>query len=213
MKPSLTLKLTLCMLLVFAVFPLSAYQMPQPFSADMTSTMANGDKMTGKWHFSAPAIRIDMTSVPRNSTGGPFSGNMSMIIDGAKQTTYVLMPQQQMYMEFHGERQRNMPSLRDMLLMKGADPCSGDPDTTCKKLGAETVNGRVCDKREVTHKTHGTRTEWVDQKLHFPIKMQGSEGYVTEFTNIKEGAQDPSLFKVPDGYRPFSPGAFGQQPK
>ena len=148
MKPSFTFKLTLCILLVLAVSQAFA-QMPQPFSADMTSTTAKGEKMTGKWYFSLPNMRIDMTSMPRNSGGMP-GGNMIMIFDTAKQTTYMLMPQQQMYMEFHGERQNSMStSLRNMLRMKGgSDPCSGDPDTTCKKLGTETVNGRSCEKWE-----------------------------------------------------------------
>src|SRR5262249_43413665 len=161
-----------------------------------------GEKMTGKWYVDMPRMRMDMiTPMPQGQGGGMFGGNMSMIVDSTTQTTYMLMPQRQMYMEFHGERQNSMsPSLRDMLHMKaGTDPCSSNPETTCKKLGTETVNGRSCDKWEVTHKQGNKSTVWVDQKLHFPIKMQSSQGYAMEFSNIKEGAQDPSLFKVPAG--------------
>jgi hypothetical protein len=31
----------------------------------------------------------------------------------------------------------------------------------------------------------------------------------SEFTNIKEGAQDPALFKVPSGYQKMDLGAMG----
>jgi len=215
MKKTLSLKLAVWTLLLLAASSAFAWQTPQPFSADMTSTMKNGEKMTGKWYFGPPNMRIDMTSMPQSERGngaGMF-GNMSMIINGSTQTTYMLMPQQQMYVEFHGERQSSMsPGLRNMLHMRGGtDPCTNDPDKTCKKLGTETVNGRSCDKWEVTDKTHGKEMIWMDQKLHFPVRVQGDNGTLTEFTNIKEGAQDASLFKVPAGYKSFDPAAMGRQ--
>jgi Domain of unknown function (DUF4412) len=114
MKHRMHMKLAVCVLLVFALPSLYA-QMPQPFSADMTTSMSNGQKMTGKWYFSPPKMRMDMTSMPESHGQSPFGGNMSMIIDGTTQTSYMLMPQQQMYMEFKGssrphESRRAQPS-------------------------------------------------------------------------------------------------------
>jgi uncharacterized protein DUF4412 len=185
---------------------------PSRFSADFTTTSHNGEKMTGKWFFSAPKIRMDMTSMPGRDQG-PMGGNMSMIMDGATQTNYMLMHGPKMYMELHGERQNSMsPAMRDMLHQKGGvDPCSGTQDCTSRKLGTETVNGRTCDKWEVTSKQSGKTLIWIDQKIHFPVKVQDADGATMEMTNIKEGPQDPSLFKVPAGYRPFDPSAFGGQ--
>jgi len=212
MKHNLTLKLIVCSLLVLATSQARA-QMPQPFSADFTSSLHNGEKMTGKYYFSAPNMRVDMTSMPGHDQG-PMGGNMSMIMDGATQTNYMLMHGAHMYMEFHGDRQNGMsPGLRSLARMRaGADPCSGNPDWTCKKVGTETVNGRSCDKWEITdNKNSRKSTMWADQKLHFPVRMQEADGTTMDMTNIKEGAQDASLFKVPAGYKPFDPVAFGGQ--
>jgi hypothetical protein len=192
-------------------------QMPQPFSADMTTTMKNGEKMTGKWYFAPPNMRVDVTSPSPQSergNGAGMFGNMIVITNVSTQTTYMLMPQQQMYMEFHGDRQNSMsPGLRNLLHLKpGADPCSNDSDKTCKRLGTETVNGRSCDKWEMTDKKTGQKgTLWVDQKLHVPIRVVNDDGFVMDLTNIKEGSPDASLFKVPAGYKPFDPAAFGGQ--
>src|SRR5947199_7680427 len=119
MKRTMGVRLAVWMLLLLAASAVFA-QMPQPFSADFTTTTGSGEKGTGKWYFSPPNMRIDMTSMPQShgDSSGMF-GNISMIMNGATQTNYMLMPQQQMYMEFHGERQNSMsPALRDMLHMK-----------------------------------------------------------------------------------------------
>jgi hypothetical protein len=115
-----------------------------------------------------------------------------------------------MYMEFPTDANspltQRTPKWQDF---KG-DPCTfgNRQDATCKKVGTETVNGRSCDKWEITDKNGKKETLWIDQKLHFPIKS--TDGQVTtEFTNIKEGAQDASLFKVPAGYRKFDMGSMG----
>ena len=205
MKQTAYLKLTVFVVLVLAVSCAWA-QMPQPFSADFASTTHNGQKMTGKWYFSPPKMRMDMTSMPTQEKS-PF-GNVSMIIDGTTQTSYMLMPQMQMYMEFKGQSGRENPGMRNLEnLGKGYCP----EGATCNKVGSEVVNGRSCDKYEITDKNGVKSTAWVDQRLHFPVKGVQADGTQTEFTNIKEGAQDASLFKVPPGYKPFDPSAFGGQ--
>jgi outer membrane lipoprotein-sorting protein len=190
-------------------------QMPQPFSADMSQTSANGNvNMKGKVYFSLPKFRMDMTDTGQHQQRGPFGGKMSMIVDGDAKMAYMLMTDQQMYMEFPTDANNPMaqrtPKWQDF---KG-DPCTfrNEQGATCKKVGTETINGRSCDKWEITDKNGKKETLWIDQKLHFPIKS--TDGQVTtEFTNIKEGAQDASLFKVPAGYRKFDAGAFGRRPQ
>jgi hypothetical protein len=78
---------------------------------------------------------------------------------------------------------------------------------TCKNLGTETVNGRSCDKWLLTSKNGSSTTTWVDQKLHFPIKTQTSEGNSFQLINIKEGDQPASLFAPPSGYRKIDLGS------
>jgi hypothetical protein len=184
-------------------------QKPQPFSADFSSTSADGMKKTGKWFFSPPKMRMDITMAQGGSS--PFGGNVSMIIDGNAHINYMLMPEQHMYMEIEATGTRDVQGVRNLeSLSRGGDLCAGNPGSACKKLGMETVNGRSCDKWEMIDKNAHKTTAWIDQKLYAVIRLQEYDGTLTNFTNIKEGAQDASLFVVPPGYRKFDASAFGQ---
>jgi outer membrane lipoprotein-sorting protein len=199
MKQGIRASLAVCVLFV-AFSGAWAWQMtPQPFSADM-STTAKGEKSTGKFYFSPPKSRVDMSSRGRD---------VSYITDGKTQTSQILMHQQHTYMEVHGNQASPMaPSMpRVDTAIDPNNPCSARTDVTCKKSGPETVNGRVCDKWVFTDKN--VTTSWIDQKLHFPIKTQNSDGTVVEFSNIKEGAPPPSVFEVPAGYQKFVMPAMG----
>lgn len=211
MKQRLFVAFAACVLVLWSVSALA--QMPEPFSADMSSTSANGNvNMKAKVFISLPKMRFDMSDTAQRQNSGPFGGKMNMIVDGTSNMAYILMPDAQMYMEFAPDAKnpmmQRMPNMQDFK----NDPCAGRQEASCKKVGTETVNGRSCDKWEATDKTGNKETLWIDQKLHFPIKSQTAGGMTTEFTNIKEGAQDPALFKVPAGYRKFDASAMGQRP-
>jgi Domain of unknown function (DUF4412) len=182
-------------------------QAPQPFSADFSSTGADGMKKTGKWFFSPPKMRIDMTMPQGN---GPFDGNVTMIIDGSTHISYMVMPQAKMFMEIQATGANDVQGLRNLeSLSRGGDPCMGNPGSTCKKVGAETVNGRSCDKWEMTDKNSHKTVVWLDQKLYAVIRLREYDGTVTDLTNVKEGAQNASLFVVPPGYHKVDPSAMG----
>jgi hypothetical protein len=209
MKQRLSVAFAACVLVLWSVFALA--QMPQPFSADMSTTSANGNvNMKAKVFISVPKMRFDMSETDQRQNS-LFGHKMNMIVDGDSNMAYILMPDAQMYMEFLADAKnpmlQRMPNVQDFK----NDPCAGRQDVLCKKVGTETVNGRSCDKWESTDKTGNKETLWIDQKLHFPIKSQTAGGMTTEFTNIKEGAQDPALFKVPAGYRKFDAAAMGGQ--
>jgi outer membrane lipoprotein-sorting protein len=184
--------------------------MPQPFSADFSTASANGNvNMKGKFFFALPNMRMDMAPSGERQQG-PFGGRISMIMNTPQKMGYMLMPDAQMYMEFPLDQNNPMAQRMPKFQNFNGDPCSvsSEQGATCKKLGTETVNGRPCDKWEVTDKSGKKETLWIDQKLHFPIKS--TDGQVTtEFTNIKEGAQDAALFKVPPGYRKFDSSMMG----
>lgn len=211
MKQSLSVRFAACIVMLFALSAAFA-QAPQPFSADMSVTSSNGNvTMKGKFYLALPKLRIDMEDTGQRQSG-LFGGKTSVIMDTGAKMGYVLLHSQQMYMEMPLDQ--NNPMLQRMPRLKNlsSDPCSvGDQgDATCKKLGTETVNGRTCDKWEVTQKSGKKETLWIDQKLHFPIKS--TDGQTTsEFTNIKEGSPDASLFTLPSGYRKFDASAFGRQ--
>lgn len=177
------------------------------FSSDM-KVSGRGQGMNGKVYFGGQKMRFEMQGGPR--------GEMIMINDAAKRVAYMLMPPQHMYMEFSADMQAMRgrgPRMPDAKALDPANPCSADTNYTCKKVGSETVNGRSCDKWEFTEKSGGgTRTVWIDQKLHFPIKSVGSDGETFELTNIKEGAQPASLFEVPAGYTKMDMGGMMGRP-
>src|SRR5690349_624686 len=107
---------------------------PSPFSADMSVKSKSSEKMTGKIYFSRPKLRMDM-----NTQGGTFA----MIHDMPGKVTYMLMPQQKMYMEMHdGQNQmaRRGPDLKNLKSFDPDHPCNSMEDTTCEKVGSETVN-------------------------------------------------------------------------
>jgi hypothetical protein len=176
--------------------------MPQPFSADMKMSPGTGQErgqaMQGKMYSDSGKMRMEM-----NHSGH----NVIMIINGKTQTSYMLMPEQHMYMEMHANGARRgqmgrMPSFNQFL---NGSPCSVEKNMTCKDMGAETVDGRATEHWQITNNGEVSNA-WVDNKLHFPIKNVDAQGGTWELTNIKEGAQDASLFEVPSGYQKMDMG-------
>lgn len=188
------------LVLVMAVAAYAWQMTPQPFSSDMAVTTKTGEKMPGKFYFSPPKLRMDMSSRGHD---------VAVITDGKTQTSYIIMSEQHMYMEMHaGQSSPMMPSIPKVdTSIDPKNPCAARTDATCKKVGTETVNGRTCDKWEFTDKkTNGVTTSWIDQKLMFPIKTVNADGTAVEFSNIKEGSPAASLFEVPAGYRKLDMG-------
>jgi hypothetical protein len=175
----------------------------------MSSTQAgpaNRD-MNGKIYVSQGAMRMDMQG------GGPM-GQAIIINTFATKTVDILMPQQRMYMEHKaGDNPMHRgPNTSDVHPYDPKNPCSADPDTTCKDLGTETVNGRTTEHWQITHKDGNISDVWLDNSIHFPIKTV-SGGTTWQLTNIKEGPQDPSLFQVPADYHKMElPAGMGRMP-
>jgi hypothetical protein len=201
MKTSIRLTVVLTILVAGALAQMPAQ--PQ-FSSDITVTSAaEGPPLKGKMFFDKGKMRMNMSAQGRD---------MSMIIDAAKETTYMLMNEQKMYMEIKagaaGGRRRGpkMPDVKQL----GENPCANEKDVTCKRVGTETVNGRTCDKWEFTSTTDpkNNRTAWIDQKTRMPIKTVSAESTM-EMTNFKEGPQDAKLFEVPSDYQKFDPAMMG----
>jgi hypothetical protein len=190
----------------------AAAQVPpdfKPFSADMEITSVNGQSgsrdMSGKVYVTREHMRMEV------GAGGPTPGVVS-ITNFKTKTADMIMPAQQMYMEFSsdqatGRRPGPTPAIRPIL--DPNNPCADEPDMTCKNLGVEDVNGRACDHWRMTDKNGRVNEIWVDQKLHFPIKTI-TPGSSWQLTNIKEGEQDASLFEIPAGYRKMDMGQMMQ---
>lgn len=173
------------------------------FSADMSATQPKERPMKGKMYMGGGRMRMDMTHD---------GGKMSMITDPAKKTTYMVMHDQQMYMEMSmdgpmmGGPMGRGPKMPDVKAMTD-NPCAGHAGVTCKMVGAEMMNGRMCDKWEfVSSNKSEAGTTWIDQKTRWPIKSVRGDGSVMEFTNFTEGPQPASLFVPPSGYEKFDMG-------
>lgn len=124
-----------------------------------------------------------------------------------KKVTWVLMPDQRMYMEMKTGMQR------------GPDDLSGyKVEQTA--IGPETVNGIGTTKNKmIMTGPDGTKLggfSWVT-KDGIVVKMdmlaidKGSKQRIKmELTNLKIGKQDPKLFEIPSGYSKVSmPGMMG----
>lgn len=125
-----------------------------------------------------------------------------------KQVTWILMPQQKMYMENRaGENERDPEGKMQ------------EGDVKFTKLGSETVNGMRTTKYkiEAVHKDGGRFIghRWVT-KQNIPVRMEGTSNgnrIRIDYTNIKTGKQDPRLFEIPAGYQKFAtPGMPGRPP-
>jgi len=153
------------------------------FSADVMHKAAGRD-MPGKVY-----VKGDLM---RSETMGTIT-----IMDMKKKMTWVIMPEQKIYMEVKKSGIAAGQAYNDEELAKIADK---------KHLGTETVNGHKCDKYLITyHDTSmGSMTQWVSQKLKYPIKYYFSKDGMeveSELKNIKEGSVDDSLFEIPAGYQ------------
>ena len=172
------------------------------FSADMKMSRSASDFATGKMYWGGSRMRMDM-----NANGH----DVSMIHDTPKKISYMIMPEQKMYMELSA----NSPMLGrtpDIKLYDPSNPCASEEGYTCKKVGAETVNGRPCEKWEFTG-PRGNRTVWIDQKLHFPLRTVSADGHSFDLTNVKEASQPASLFEIPAGYTKMDMGGMGGRKK
>ena len=62
------------------------------------------------------------------------------------------------------------------------------------------MSGRPCDHWEVTDKDGKVTNVWIDQILHFPIKL-ASQGSTILLSNITEGEPNANLFRVPSDFQ------------
>jgi len=156
--------------------------------------------MSGKIFVGHGHMRLDMAA------GGHESAT---ITDFATKTTDMLVIEQKMYIE-HKASQISRPGARAKLSdgLKPYDPehpCADQPDITCKKISVETVSGRPCDHWEFTDKNNKVTNAWIDQKLHFPIKL-ASEDSTILLSSITEGEPDASLFRIPSDFQKMETG-------
>jgi hypothetical protein len=140
-----------------------------------------------------------------------------MIVNLARQTSIVLVPQQKQYIE---SSRPQIPG-QGVAFFQAKDvedacgqwlamtPSAADADDSsrkappvkhnCRKIGHENVNGRDTVKYEDTPDKGDASMVWLDVKLHFPVKWKNVVA-AGELRNIKEEPQPAELFAIPAGY-------------
>lgn len=176
----------------------------EQFSVEMTltSTMGPtaGQSATTKYYVGIDRIRTEVSM-----QGMPEGGGSITVFDGDQATMYMLIPQIKQYMKQVGTAEDYANEGMGPVFGSPDDsrhPCQSDPDTSCEKIGSDTLLGRAVDKYRVNDMDEGEPTEsvmWVDRELLFPLKIEGEDGLI-EVTSIEFGAQPDALFELPAGY-------------
>jgi outer membrane lipoprotein-sorting protein len=176
---------------VLLCFALSSPGYAVEFSADMVQTTPQG-VFKGKFFVKENNFRQETEMQGQKQI---------MIFRHDKDTVWMLMPREKMYMEMKSDpKAQNVPQVDHRTIENMAEK---------KYLGTETVNGYVCEKNQYIYhdKSMGTMTQWFSKELNFPIKMEmdGPSGHMTsEYKNIKEKKLSDSLFEIPTGYQKMS---------
>jgi len=174
------------MIVALAMFAYSNAAPASQFTADMIQS-EGADTITGKIYVKNSKYRMDLEEDGHQ---------VFVIVDQTAGVTRVLMPEEKMYMEMGTQDFRS--------LMK--DPFQGVKYTAStgdsKHLGTETVNGYECDKYLISMNDQDVMTQWVSQKLEFPVRivMDVSENKFVDLQNILEGPVDDALFDIPSEY-------------
>lgn len=201
--------LALLILAGLCVPPSFAEEFPRPmvdYRADtiMKAEQRGGDgpmTIPGKVYFSQGKERREMEMMGRTSV---------LIQRPDLKLTWMLMPEQRMYMEY-----AKVPTNQHQ------DPADNWKNARIEKtrLGSETVNGVATEKYKIVATAADGSTSngfvWLT-KENIPMRIEGegtAEGQKTSFfmecSNLKTGALAAELFEVPTGYTRFQTGGFG----
>lgn len=197
------LKIAACIsFLVIAGLALAQSAKPQPFSADFVLTSPRDKKLvTGRIYVSLPRMRTDMKDQQNQIS-------TFIIFDFEKQVGFAIIPEFHTYSEIRLDGKNQGTAALPSADFYVSNPCAGHTDWKCTKTGVDTVGGRKCDVWQITTSDAEQNTEWVDQKLHFPIQYRRADGTRVTYSNIQERQEPaPSLFQVPPGYRKIEPKA------
>lgn len=190
MVPRLGYKRVVALAATIALTTLAGLAGAAEFSAE-TIIDRLGQKQKVKVYVKGDRMREEMVDA--------FGQKQILITSPGKGQTFMLYPETKAYMA--------IPAVAALSPV-------GQDEEALKKIGRrrlvgqESVNGYLCDKVEIVfHNTYrGKMILWVARKLNYPIRMIQVDGppvgtFSRELTNIKEGAVEDSLFRVPDDYR------------
>lgn len=142
------------------------------FSAETVQTTAQGQTTTGKIFVGDNRVRTEASQAGQQFV---------QISDNANGVSYVIVPDQRSYMEIR------VPGAAPLPQGKVADPCANLQGVTCRKVGPEAIGGRAATRWEMTSGTGAqarSLTQWIDDERGTPLRVQTSDGSVTEATLV-----------------------------
>ncbi|MBF0425242.1 MAG: hypothetical protein HQL66_05445, partial [Magnetococcales bacterium] len=153
---------------------------------------------SGMMYVGAQAIRTE--SNVRNQA-------VRVILRSDTNEIWVLFPDRKSYL-----KQQGPVSSRPPLPDEAASPCQTDKSYVCRRLGNARINNRDTQHWAITRtNAQGIQENtqlWIDPRLQVAIKELYHDGGMVELTDIREGVQNPDLFKVPSDFQPMAlPGA------
>jgi hypothetical protein len=191
-------------LALLALLAIGSVAHAQGFSADWVDSSArSGTPKRNRVFGQNDKIRLEMYDDP-----GARAPSGIVLTDFAKHTALVVVPAQHMSMEMDASKVSFAnPMVWQLFRPDSVEDACGSwlkiaaehrMQMTCRKIGAEMINGRSTTKYQIGGSRSGFL--WVDQQLRILLKME-AEGTHFELQNVKEGLQSPNLFEIPAGYR------------
>lgn len=153
-----------------------AVEVKVEFSAEAIQTAPQRPTMQAKMYVSKKAVRTE-SNINKQA--------YVEIVFPQEGRRVMILPQQQSYME-----QRGMPVSPPVAKQtKNFSPCEGVPDTRCKKLGTEKLQGRQTEKWQLTTQRDGRAVHslhWIDVKRKMPLRESFADGTVSELKILKK---------------------------
>ncbi len=168
------------------------------FSVDVITHVETGGRTTvmrSKRYCSKDKIRID-TAAETDGHAAPDSG---AIIRLDQHVQWVLMPEQHQYMELP-IKPEDEPRIAAMSRDLSGDWAALTP------VGTAVIDGQTADKYDQSNDKCTIYT-YVSSSSHLPLKSEGTcadAHTVTEYQNVRAGAQPADLFELPAGYQKFT---------
>ncbi len=136
-----------------------------------------GQKVEGKIYSAPGKMRVEMAGTV-------------MITRLDKQVSWMLMPDQGMYMEHPIDPKAAVSASKDI---------PGEIERT--SMGREIVNGRDTEKFKVSY-TESGRTDmiyqWIAGDVSLPVRVAGLDGsWQVDYLNVHAGNQPDALFEIP----------------
>jgi hypothetical protein len=75
----------------------------------------------------------------------------------------------------------------------------------CTSVGQAAIGERKTMEYMGGSSRQRTRYAWIDEQLHFPVKILAEDGATISLEKLREGPQPEDLFEIPTGYTKFDP--------